>query len=157
MLQLYFARLSFSLSIMNRDVKLRRLEAFRRSKPHCSASALSQILADIKQHGLPELTNRDSMREGRDRLATLMTPYGTMLPWHHGTYHTTTWNLYSVCIRLTHRRTAHASLEQRPHDAGAVYWIWIHPTCRWSDAFYQIPGLRIAVMIRKENQTAIRW
>ena len=34
---------------MEREAKLRRLEAFRRSKPHCSASALGEILADIEQ------------------------------------------------------------------------------------------------------------
>ena len=33
---------------MERANKLRRLEEFRRAKPHCSASALGQILTDIK-------------------------------------------------------------------------------------------------------------
>ena len=64
---------------MDRDVKLQRLEAFRRSKPHCSASALSQILTDIKQHGVPELTDRISMRQGRDRVASLNTVYRPIL------------------------------------------------------------------------------
>ena len=64
---------------MERDAKLRRLEAFRRSKPHCSASALAHILTDIKRHGLPELTDRASMRKGRDRVAALDTPFGPIL------------------------------------------------------------------------------
>ena len=64
---------------MERASKLRRLEEFRRTKPHCSASALGQILTDIKTHGLPELTDRVSMCEGRDRVAHLVTPYGFIL------------------------------------------------------------------------------
>jgi hypothetical protein len=64
---------------MERASKLRRSEELRRTKPHCSASALGQILTDIKTHGLPELTDRVSMREGRDRVAHLVTPYGCIL------------------------------------------------------------------------------
>ena len=51
---------------MNREAKLRRLNEFRRSKAYCSASAMAQILTDIKKHGLPELTDRNSMRKARD-------------------------------------------------------------------------------------------
>ncbi len=64
---------------MERANELRRLEEFRRTRPHCSASALGQIPADIKTHGLPEWTDRVSMREGRDRVARLVTPYGCIL------------------------------------------------------------------------------
>ena len=64
---------------MERAAKLRRLEEFRRTRPHCSASALGRILTDIKTHGLPELTDRVSMREGRGRVAHLVTPYGCIL------------------------------------------------------------------------------
>ena len=64
---------------MGRANKLRRLEEFRRTKPHCSASALAQILTDIKHHGAPELTDRKSMRQARDKVATLVAPYGCIL------------------------------------------------------------------------------
>ena len=70
----HFAAFSYG-----RANKLRRLDDFRRTKPHCSASALGQILTDIKTHGLPELTDRVSMREGRDPAARLVTPYGCIL------------------------------------------------------------------------------
>ena len=64
---------------MDRAVKLRKLEDFRRDKPHCSASALSQILVEIKRHGLPELTGRGAMREARDRVAQHETAYGPIV------------------------------------------------------------------------------
>jgi len=64
---------------MERQAKLRRLEDFRRSKPHCSASALSEILKDIRQHGVPDLTDRASMRKGRDQVAEYATQYGPIV------------------------------------------------------------------------------
>ena len=64
---------------MNRQAKLRRLNDFRRSKPHCSASALAQILADIKKNGLPEITDRNQMRVARDLVTCSDTAYGTIL------------------------------------------------------------------------------
>ena len=38
----------------DRPTKLRKLNDFRRRLPHCTASALAAILADIKEHGLPD-------------------------------------------------------------------------------------------------------
>ncbi len=49
-----------------RTAKLRRLDGFRRSKPHCSAAALHEILVDIKRHGAPEMHDRRDMRKARD-------------------------------------------------------------------------------------------
>ena len=63
----------------DRNTKLRKLNAFRRSKPHCSASALGEILTDIKNNGLPDLTDRRSMREGRNLLITAQSAYGPIL------------------------------------------------------------------------------
>ncbi len=64
---------------MDRNAKLRRLNAFRRSKPHCSASALGEILTAIKAHGLPELTDRISMRQARDLITSSPGPYGPII------------------------------------------------------------------------------
>jgi len=38
---------------MDRSAKLRKLNEFRRSMPHCSSSALGKILGAVKDHGLP--------------------------------------------------------------------------------------------------------
>ena len=67
------------LAGMERAAKLQKLEDFRRSKPHCSASALSQILTAIKKHGLPELTGRGAMREARDHVAEHDGLYGPVI------------------------------------------------------------------------------
>ena len=64
---------------MDRASKLRRLNEFRRTKPHCSASALQSILRDIKQHGLPDLIDRNAMREGRDLIVSSPTDYGPII------------------------------------------------------------------------------
>lgn len=63
----------------DRQAKLRRLNDFRRSKAHCSASALSQILTDIKSHGLPDLVNRNTLREARDFIASACGTYGPIV------------------------------------------------------------------------------
>ena len=65
--------------VMDRPAKLARLDKFRRSKPACSASALSAILQDIANNGLPPLTDRNSMREARDSVMQAETPYGRVL------------------------------------------------------------------------------
>ena len=52
---------------------------FRRSKAHCSASALAQILKGIKDNGVPELTGRRAFREARDLVAAAEGPYGPIL------------------------------------------------------------------------------
>ena len=51
---------------MDRESKLRRINEFRRRKSYCSASVLAQILTDVKQNGLPDLTDRHAMRKARD-------------------------------------------------------------------------------------------
>ena len=64
---------------MERQAKLRRLNEFRRSKPFCSASAMSQILIDVKKHGLPDLTGRRAMREARNLITSTSDEYGSIL------------------------------------------------------------------------------
>ena len=63
----------------SRETKLRRLNEFRRSKAHCSASAMSQILSDIRLNGLPELTDRNSVREARNLITSTPGAYGSVL------------------------------------------------------------------------------
>ena len=47
--------------------KARKLNAFRRRLPHCSASALGAILNAVKDTGLPEGdVGRDALRKARD-------------------------------------------------------------------------------------------
>ena len=41
-----------------RASELRRLEGLRRSNPHISASALSELIQDIEKHGVPDLHGR---------------------------------------------------------------------------------------------------
>ena len=60
----------------SRPEKLRRLNDFRRNKPHCTASAMSEILADIRENGLPEMIDRKAMRQARDLI--------TATPGDHG-------------------------------------------------------------------------
>lgn len=62
-----------------RAAKLRRLECLRRSNPHISASALSELIADIEKHGLPDLHNRKHVKEARDATLSQHTAYGPLL------------------------------------------------------------------------------
>ena len=63
----------------DRERKLRRLDAFRRGKAHCSASAMAQILSDIKRNGLPEVTDRNALPEARNLVAAARGAYGPIL------------------------------------------------------------------------------
>ena len=65
--------------VMDRPAKLARLDQFRRSKPACSASALSAMLQDIAKNGLHPLTDRNAMRQARDSVTQAETPYGRVL------------------------------------------------------------------------------
>ena len=64
---------------MERAAKLRRLNDIRRLKAHCSASALSQILSDVKEHGIPDLIGRREIRQARDLIVSSDTAYGPIL------------------------------------------------------------------------------
>jgi hypothetical protein len=64
---------------MGRTAKLARVEAFRRSKPGCSARALSAILQDIAANGLPPMVDRNSLRLARNQIMQADTDYGNIL------------------------------------------------------------------------------
>ena len=62
-----------------RAAKLRRLNDFRRKRPHVSASALADTLKGVQEEGLPELHGRNHLREARDLVATEKTPFGPII------------------------------------------------------------------------------
>ena len=63
----------------DRAAKLRRLDAFRRSVPHLTASALAKVL-DACVEGIPELgCDRNAVRMARDLLVNETTPYGALI------------------------------------------------------------------------------
>ena len=64
---------------MEREAKLRKLNAFRRQLPHISASGLEAVLSAVKNQGLPDLDSRDNMREARDLENKTDTPFGPIL------------------------------------------------------------------------------
>ncbi len=61
-----------------RVAKLRRLDDFRRAVPYVSASALAAILKEA-QTNMPELIDRDSIREARNMQVDEVTPYGPIM------------------------------------------------------------------------------
>ena len=62
----------------DRSAKLRKLNDFRRRLPHCTASALSAILADVRETGIPD-GDRNAMRHARDLQNSEPTPFGPVL------------------------------------------------------------------------------
>ena len=60
-----------------RAAKLARVEALRTSVPYVSHSALAAILAAAQEAPLPK-ADRNTVREGRDRVAMTETPYGPL-------------------------------------------------------------------------------
>ena len=64
---------------MERATKLRKLNRFRRNLPHVSALALSAILRSVEEEGLPELTDRDSLRAARNLENLEPTRFGPVL------------------------------------------------------------------------------
>ena len=61
-----------------RGAKLRRLERFRRAAPHLSQNALSAVLKEVKESGLPELTNRNAILEARNSTCNTQTEFGPL-------------------------------------------------------------------------------
>ena len=58
--------------------KLDELNRFRRRLPHITHSALSQVIAEGKRSGLPDLNSRGDIREARDAQVMDETEYGPM-------------------------------------------------------------------------------
>ena len=78
--QIPFNHVRQSIHIMdaNKRQKLEDLDRFRRAVPRTSASALSAIIREAKQHGLPELDSRADIREARDLPMEANTDYGPL-------------------------------------------------------------------------------
>ena len=60
----------------DRPAKLRRLDGLRRKLPHATASAFSEILAAVRDEGVPDVFSRKALREARNAEASLHTPIG---------------------------------------------------------------------------------
>ena len=69
-----------AIAMAEREAKLRKLETFRRKVPAASQSAISQILKEIEKEGLPELHDRQHMREARKLVLGSDTTYGKITP-----------------------------------------------------------------------------
>lgn len=62
----------------DRAAKLRRLNEFRRSLPHVSASALSSILDEVNRIGVPDMYGRKHMQQATALELHGETPYGPL-------------------------------------------------------------------------------
>ena len=62
-----------------RDAHLVQLETFRRSLPHVSGSALSCILQEIEEQGMPTLKQRKHFQQARNYLLSKYNSYGPLL------------------------------------------------------------------------------
>ena len=64
----------------DRAAQLRKLNGFRRRLPHCTASALASILADVRENGIPEGgVRRHRFKDARDFQNAAHTPFGAVL------------------------------------------------------------------------------
>ena len=68
-----------NLYTMERKAKLQKLNVFRRHLPHISAAALSACLIAVSLEGVPDLTDRNSLRIARNMAVNDATPYGPIL------------------------------------------------------------------------------
>ena len=64
---------------MEREAKLRRLNAFRRKLPHVTASALAAVLVAVQLNGVPDIHDRTGLREARDFQSYAHTPFGPIM------------------------------------------------------------------------------
>ena len=55
----------FTMTETDRPAKLARLTHIRRGLPYMSASAMSALLADVKESGVPEVHGRKNIRAAR--------------------------------------------------------------------------------------------
>ena len=62
-----------------RAAKLRRLNQMRRSLPYVSASALSSVLQDVEEQGVPELHGRKHMKEASEKALADHNAYGDLI------------------------------------------------------------------------------
>ncbi|CAE7259090.1 unnamed protein product [Symbiodinium sp. CCMP2592] len=64
---------------MERPAKLQKLDNLRRKVPHVSKSALSAILAEVAEEGVPELRQAHHMREATRQVLEQSSLYGPLL------------------------------------------------------------------------------
>ena len=62
-----------------REIKLRKLNAFRRNLPHVTGAALAAIMQEINENGLPDLLGRKQITEATHQKMSEVTPCGSML------------------------------------------------------------------------------
>ena len=67
-----------SSSNSSRPSKLQRLNAFRRSVPFVSQSALAAVLEEVDKHGLPELHSRNHMKQATTLELAKLDAYGPL-------------------------------------------------------------------------------
>ena len=67
----------------NRPAKLQRLNQLRRSVPHVSKSALEAIIADVKEHGVPDVSGRKDMLVATRSELHQINAYGPLLHVEH--------------------------------------------------------------------------
>ena len=76
----------------------RKLNAFRRRLPHCSASALGAILQAVKDTGLPEGgVGRGALRDARDYQCNEETSYGSLIEHIWVKTSTGEWHAIPIC------------------------------------------------------------
>lgn len=68
-----------SSSSSSRDTKLRKLDDMRRKLPHMTASAMSALLHEVSQHGIPELHSKKQLAEATQRQISDHNAYGPLL------------------------------------------------------------------------------
>ena len=68
----------FRSSMAERPTKLARLQSLRDRLPFVSQSALHAILKIAKDEELPDISSRCDLRDARDAVARVLTPYGEL-------------------------------------------------------------------------------
>ena len=63
----------------DRPAKLRRLEDIRRKLPYLSASALSSLIKDFEDQGIPELSQRKHIQEAKKVAVSKDEAYGPLI------------------------------------------------------------------------------
>ena len=70
---------SSSSSGGGRAKKLKSLNELRRRCPHLTASALASVLAEVDEHGVPELHSRNNIAESAEQELSQHTSYGPLI------------------------------------------------------------------------------
>ena len=63
---------------MERQQKLRKLSKMRAALPYMSQRAMASMLQYAKEEEIPPATRREDIREARDAMAKIATPFGPL-------------------------------------------------------------------------------